>query len=331
MPISRRTLTHWLAALSAGGIAARVRAQGQPPDWPTRPLRIIVPATAGSSLDGLARLVADPLQVALKQPVVVDNRPGANQTIGISAMTSSPADGLTILFTSTELVRVPLLYPSIKYDPFKEFMPLWQIASTSTFLASPTSVPATHWQEFVELARNANPPLTYGSPGQGSGGHFYGQLLAKAAGIRLDHVPYRGEVPLIPDLLSGRISAGWISGNLLTQFSREGKLRALGGGSITKRSATLPNVPTFPELGYPELGIAGFIGFFVRAGTPPAMVQRLSAELNRIGLRPDLREKIETFGFEATGPSTPADFLAVMKTSHEGWVQAIKAVDIKLD
>lgn len=331
MPVSRRTLTHWMAALSAGGLAARAEAQAPATDWPTRPLRIIVPSTPGSSPDGLARLVAEPLQVALKQPVVIENRPGANQTIGIGAMTSSPADGLTILFTSTELVRVPLLYPAIKYDPFKEFTPLWQIASTSTFLASPTSLPATNWQEFVELARKANPPLTYGSPGQGSGAHFYGQLLAKAAGIRLDHVPYRGEVPLIPDLLAGRVSAGWISGNLLTQFTREGKLRALGGGSITKRSATLPNVPTFPELGYPALGIAGFLGFFVRAGTPPAAVQRLSAELNRIALRPELRAQIETFGFEPTGPSTPADFLAVMKTSHEGWVQAIKTVDIKLE
>lgn len=326
---NRRTVLGGLAASSlAGWLPATALAQA---DWPSRPLRIVVPSTAGSSLDGLARLYAEHLRVALKQTVVVENRPGANQTIGIAAVKSTPPDGYTLLLTSTELVRAPLLYPSVRYDAFTEFLPLSQIAATATFLAVPAALPVTGLREFIDYARKAAAPLTVGSPGQGSGAHYYSELLAQASGITLNHVAYRGEVPLVPDLIAGRVNAGWISGNLVTQFLAEGKIRVLGVGSVRRRAAAFPAVPTFSEQGVPGLDIPGFIGLFALAGTPAAIADRLDAELGRIVARPEVRSVIETYGFEAGGSSNRTQFEALMRSSHEGWVAAIRKANIKLE
>ena len=327
MTLPRRTL---LSAFALGAALAPQWARAQAA-WPDKPLRIVVPATAGSSLDGLARVYAEHLQRALKQTVVVENKPGANQTIGIGAVKSAPADGYTLLLTSTELVRVPQLYPHIRYDPFAEFTPLWQVAATSTFLAVPTSLGVSTLAEFIALAKKTNPPLTVGSPGQGSGAHFYTELLSQSQGAPLTHVAYRGEVPLLPDLLSGRISAGWISGNLVTQYVQEGKVKVLGVGSMKRRVASMPQVPTFAEQGVPDLDIEGFIGLYVLSQTPQPIVERLETELRRIGAQDDVRRVLSTYGMEPGTTTTRAQFEAVMRGTYDGWARAIRKANIKLE
>lgn len=327
---SRRSIL--VCAAGTVALTGAPRARAQQLAWPARPIRLIVPTAAGSQPDGIARLFAEHLRPALGQTVVVDNRPGANQTIGLGAMTASPPDGYTLLLTSTELVRVPLLYPNIKYDPFKDFMPLTQVASTATLMAVPTSLGAGTLHEFIALAKASPTPLTIGSPGQGSGAHFYGELLARQTGIRLDHVPYRGEVPLVPDLLGGRLAAGWISGHIATQFVNEGKIKVLGVASSKNRIALLPDVPTFREQGIPGLDIGGFIGFFANAGTSAAITGRLVDALNKIAGRLDMRAQLERiYGVIPIQSSSPADFAAAMRASSDGWVQAIKATNIKLE
>lgn len=330
MPLSRRRTLAVLALAPHLGLIGRP-ASAQASEWPDKPLKIIVPATAGSSIDGLARIYADHLKTALGKPVVVDNRPGANQTIGIAAMKAAPADGHTLLLTSTELVRVPLLYPNLRYDAFSEFVPLSQIAATSTYLCAPSSLGANNLAEFIEQAKRAPAPLSVGSPGHGSGAHFYGELLAQAAGVQLNHVAYRGEVPLVPDLLGGRIAAGWLSGNLVNQYVKEGKIKVLGAGSVKHRVPSMPSVPTFTELGIPGLDIEGFIGLFALAGTPAARADRLAQEFNRIRARPEVRAQIETYGFNVGEAASRDQFEAIMRSSHEGWVQAIRKAGIKMD
>ena len=318
------TRRHLLAsALAAAALPAW--AQGG------KPLRLLVGFPPGGGTDAIARLLADKLKDRLGAPVVVENRPGANQTIGIAAMKAAPADGHTLLLTSTELVRVPLLYPNLRYDAFSEFVPLSQIAATSTYLCAPSSLGATNLAEFIEQAKRAPAPLSVGSPGHGSGAHFYSELLAQAAGVPLHHVAYRGEVPLVPDLVTGRIGAGWLSGNLVNQYVKEGKIKVLGAASVKHRVPAMPSVPTFTELGIPGLDIEGFIGLFALAGTPVARADRLAQEFNRIRARPEVRAQIETYGFNVGEAANRDQFEAIMRGSHEGWVQAIRKAGIKLD
>nr|WP_315597320.1 tripartite tricarboxylate transporter substrate binding protein [uncultured Cupriavidus sp.] len=329
MPLSRRRALAAFALAPTIGLSRIAAAQNEA--WPNKPLKIVVPSSAGSSIDAVARIYAEHLRNALKQSVVVENRPGANQTIGIAAIQSAPADGYAVLMTSTELVRVPLLYPKLRYDPFREFMPLTQVAAPATYLCVPGALQVSNLKEFIERARQSQPPLSIGSHGQGSGAHFYSELLAQATGITLNHVAYRGEVPLMPDLLSGRLSSGWLSGNLVNQYVGQGKLKVLGVASMKHRVASMPAVPTFSELGIPGLDVEGFIGMFVRAGTPVAIVERLAAELNRIRARQDVRTQVEGYGFEAGGAADREKFSLVMRASYDGWGRAISQAKIKLD
>ncbi|GAP38132.1 tripartite tricarboxylate transporter substrate binding protein [Piscinibacter sakaiensis] len=322
----RRTLV-----LSAGLPASLWLPTARAQAYPSKPVRIVVPFTPGSVLDVLARLYADRLQPALGQPVIVDNKPGANQLIGVRSVTTSPADGYTVLLSTTELVRAPLTYPNAKFDPMTEFTPIARVGSTSIFFVVPASSPAHTLQEFVELSRKAPGGLNWGSLGQGSGPHFYGELIASQTGAKMNHVPYKGEVPMLPDLFDGRLAAGWVSGLPAAQYTKEGKLRALGAGSVKKRVASLPQVPTLAELGIAGTDVEGFIGYFVAAGTPPAAVKRLSTEMDRIASLPEMRERMLSFGFEPQFGGTPESFRAAMQDVHDGWSRVNKMVKIVID
>lgn len=328
MPIDRRTA---LAALAGATAWSAPLARAQSSGFPNRALRLVVPVSPGSSLDVIAREYAEQLHTAFGQPVVVDNKPGANQSIGIGNVIASPADGYTLLMSTTELVRGPITYPHIKYDPFKEFIPLAHIASTSIFFVVPASSPARTLQEFVELTKRAPRPLSYGTIGHGSGPHFYGEMIVVQTGARMADVPYKGEVPLLPDLLGGRLDAAWISGLPAVQYAKEGRLRILAGASLSQRASSLPDVPTLAELGVQGTDIEGFIGYFVAKGTPPAAVERLSAELNRIAATPRMRQRMADMGFEPRSGGTVASFQATMQGVHDGWSRANKLVKIKIE
>ena len=329
MSIDRRT---FIKGAFAGAVAAAAPAAlAQSDNYPNRPIRLVIPVTAGSVLDTIGRAYGEQLQHALGQPVVVDNKPGGNMSIGIGSVIASPADGYTILLTTTEMVRAPMIFPNIKYDPFKEFTPLAHIASTSIFFVVPASSPARTLAEFVALSRRAPKPLSYGTTGHGSGSHFYGELIATQTGARMIDVPYKGEVPQLPDLLSGRLDAGWISGLPALQHSKEGRLRVLAGGSLKQRAAILPDTPTLSELGVQGTGIEGFIGYFVAKGTPVPIAQRLAREIDHIASQPQMRQRIVDLGFESRSGASIESFLATMQGVHDGWSKAHQMVNIKLN
>jgi len=327
--IYRRGILAAWACVAAWGLGNHVYAQDS--SYPSRAVRIVVPVSAGSVIDVIAREYGEQLQGTLGQAVVVENRPGANQSIGISNVISSPADGYTLLLTTTELVRAPLTFPNINYDPFEAFIPLAHIASTSGFFVVPASSPARTLQEFIDLSKRAPKPLSYGTVGYGSGGHFYGEMIAVQTGAKLLDIPYKGEVPLLPDLLGGRLDAGWLSALAAVRHAQEGQLRILAVSSLRQRASILPDVPTFAELGIQGIDIEGFIGYFVVKGTPPAIIQRLSDELNRIAATPRMRQRMVELGFEPRSGGTMASFQATMQGVHDGWSKANKLVNIKIE
>ncbi|WP_304307413.1 tripartite tricarboxylate transporter substrate binding protein [Pseudacidovorax intermedius] len=329
MNTRRRT---FVASGLAGALAAAAPfAQAQSGDYPNRPIRLVVPTSSGSTIDVIAREYAKELQQTLGQPIVVDNKPGANMSIGVGNVIASPADGYTLLLTTTEMVRAPMIYSNISYDPFKQFVPLAHIASTSIFFVVPANSPATTLTEFVALSRSTPQPLSYGTTGQGSGSHFYGELIAVQTGARMNHIPYKGEVPMLPDLLAGRLDAGFISGAPALQYSRSGRIRILAGASLKQRATALPQVPTLAEQGVRGTDIEGFIGYFVARGTPTPIVQKLARELNRIAALPAMKQRVEEMGFESRSGSTVESFQTTMKGVHDGWAEVNRMVTIKLD
>jgi len=315
-----------LASAALPLLPAAGRAQS---DWPNKVLRIVVPTAPGTSLDNLARVYAEHLKTALKQAVIVENKPGANQTIGIAAVTSAPADGYTLLLSSTELVRVPLLYPSMKYDPFEMFAPVSQFAASGSLFCVHNSMGVRTMQEFLDAARKSATPISYGTPGNGSANHVYMELLAQHTGIKVNHIPYKGEVALAPDLATGRLQTGWLTGVLTRQFQKD--IRPLMAVSVRKRLTAFPDVPTGPELRIPNMDIEGFVGFFMLKGTPAPILDRLSAEIARVTARPEVREQITSYGFEVPSVTTRSHFASVMKTSAEEWAKAIRQSGVKVE
>jgi tripartite-type tricarboxylate transporter receptor subunit TctC len=323
----RRKFVHRLLAAAALPLLPVLsRAQS---DWPSKVLRIVVPSAAGTSPDNLARIYAEHLKTALKQTVIVENKPGANQTIGIAAVTSAAADGYTLLLSSTELVRVPLLYPSMKYDPFEMFAPVSQFAASSSLFCVNNSLGVRTMQEFLEAARKSTAPISYGTPGNGSANHVYMELLARHTGIKVNHIPYKGEVALAPDLATGRLQTGWLTGVLAKQFQKD--IRHLMAVSVRKRLTNFPDVPTGHELNIPSMDIEGFLGFFMLKGTPAPILDRLSAEIGRITARPEVREQIASYGFEAPSVTTRPHFASVMKASADEWAKAIRESGVKVE
>ncbi|MFT3820839.1 MAG: tripartite tricarboxylate transporter substrate binding protein [Rubrivivax sp.] len=295
--------------------------------WPAKPIRVLVPVPAGGQTDAVVRYYAQKAEASLGQPFVIENKPGVNTMLATQEAARAPADGYTLLFNMTAIVSNAVLLPNVKYDPFKDFAPVHRTYELYAILAVPGNAPIRTLPDFVAAAKTAREPMTFGTTGHASSSHYFIELLAKQAGVSLVHVPYKGEAPLLPDLMSNRVQAGVISGAAAKQFD-DGRVRVLAV-SGNQRLNLLPNLPTFKELGYQGIGNESFAGFFAPAGTPPAVVERLNREFNRISQLPETRERLAALALEPTAPNTPAEFLAVMRKAHEEWVANSKAVDIK--
>lgn len=317
-----------LAALAAPFLAP---AMAQVATWPSKPIRLITPSAAGSPLDILARIYADSLRTQFNQPVLVDNKPGANQTIGIQALLSSAADGHSFLIASTEVVRVPLLYSSTKYDALNDLVPLAHTARVAVHMCVPSSLGPSTVAEFVDLAKKSPAPLSFGAPGQWSATHFYAMQFEQQAGIKLTHVPYKAEPLMLTDLFTGQLAAGFFASPQILQFEKEGKLRILASAGITRRSAAYQNLPTFHELGYRGLDIPGFVGIFGASGIPPAVAERASAEFAKVTMRPDVQSRIDSFGWEPPSGDSQAEFAKVVRVAHEGWSKTIRQANVKVE
>jgi tripartite-type tricarboxylate transporter receptor subunit TctC len=306
MPHSTFAWRRSLLVAAACALLPSAHAQTQATPWPTKPIKVVVNFPPGGAADQIARAVSQPLQEFLKQPVVVENRAGANGNVGGEAVARAPADGYTLLMSSGGMVSVnPHLYARMSFDPTKDLMPVAGAARVLVFLVTRPSLPPTNVREFITYLK-ANPgKLSYGSPGNGSSPHLAGEMFKSQAGVFALHVPYRGAAPALQDLLAGQIDYAFDPGIGLQQV-RAGKLRLLAVGS-PHRSPQFPDVPTLDEAGLRGFDADTVFGFYAPAGTPPEVVAQLNAQVNRALALPAVKERIAALGGEAV-PGSPAEF-----------------------
>ena len=298
--------------------------------YPSKAIRFVVPYPAGGPLDTVARLLAAKVSESVKQPVIVDNKPGAGGNIGAEIVAKSPPDGYTIVMGALATHAInPTLYKSIPYDPIRDFTPITQVAATPNILVVHPSVPAANVREFIAYAK-ANPgKLSFGSGSIGSGGHLAGELFKTMAGVDMVHVPYKGAAPAMQDLIGGQIHLMFDNlASALTQV-RAGKVRALAV-TTAKRTALASEFPTIAESGLPGFDIETWFGVLAPAGIPREALDRLHAEFAKALAAPDVREKMVHLGAEPIG-NKPEEFAAYIKAEAEKYAKVIRASGAKVD
>jgi tripartite-type tricarboxylate transporter receptor subunit TctC len=313
-----------LAALAA---TIDVHAQGDASGYPSKPIRIIVPLAPGGAIDLIARGMSTALASRFGQPIVVENRPGAGESIGAELTARATPDGYTVLMTSAAVVVNPLLLPA-RYDPVKDFAAVTQVTRQPYVLIVHPSVAATNVRELIAWAK-ANPQkLNYASAGSGGLMHLTGELFKSQTGISMAHVPYKGMAQAYPDILAGQVQVGFPAIITALPHLKSGKIRALG---VTSRArvASLPDVPTIGESGVPGFEVEQWYGVFVPARTPNAIVARLHKEMSSVIQDPDNVARMTATGSEAVG-GTPAALAALVKTETQQWGRIIRQAGIKV-
>jgi tripartite-type tricarboxylate transporter receptor subunit TctC len=320
------------AAVLASVAVMTLCASSQPASadsYPSRRITFVVPYAAGGATDVSARLLANKLSEAWKQNVVVENKSGGGGVVGNDYVAKAPPDGYTVLVAITQIIQAPSLVAKLPYDVFKDLAPVTQIGLSTIVLTVPDAQPIKSVKELVDLAK-ANPgKLPYGSFGNATTSHLYGELLKKNADIDMTHVPYRGSSPLLNDMLGNTVNAAFVDLTTASAQINAGKIRALAVGG-EKRRTQLPNVPTLGELGYPGFEIEGWIGVFVPAGTPKDIVTKLSAELARIIASPEGVAGLEALSLIPVGGSAET-FEKVLRRDYERWADVVKATGVKGD
>jgi tripartite-type tricarboxylate transporter receptor subunit TctC len=312
------------AACVASATAAHAQA---PAAYPSQPIRIVVPYPAGGATDTLARTVANKLQEAWGQTVIVDNKAGASGTIGNDFVAKSPPDGYTVLMAITAIVQLPAMKPKMPYDVLKDLQPLVQVASTNSLFAVPPASPAGSLKEFVALAKAQPGKFNYGSYGVGTSSHIQGSLLNLQAGLDLTHVPYKGAAPLLQDLKGGQLSSAFIDMATARPHLEGLKVFAVTG---SQRNKALPDVPTFAELGYQSFEPLGWFGLFMPAGVPPAVAKKFATEAQRILHLPDVVARIESLGMTPGNLSTE-EFGRVVRSDAQVYAKIIKDANIQAE
>jgi len=331
MDHARRRFNRMATGLAALAAVPRVVAQGDAgADYPNRPIHLIVPFAPGGGTDIVARIVAQKLGEAFKQPVVVENRAGGNGTIGANAVAHATPDGYMLsMITASHSVNVTLQGSKHPYDLLKDFAPISQLTTQPYLLVVNPAVPAKSVKELIALAKSQPGKLTYGSSGVGGTSHLSGALFCALANIEMTHVPYRGGEPAMADVVSGQIDMLFSTRLQSRGFLQSGQLRALAV-TTRNRSPASPELPTMQEAGVPGYEVAGWYGMLAPAGTPPAIVNKLNREVVRIVRLPDVTEKMATDGSEPVG-SSPAEFAAHIKSEVEKWRDLIRKTGIKTE
>lgn len=324
-----RTGIRWiLSALLAGLLLNGTAIQAA--DYPTRPIRIVVPFPAGSASDLRTRKLAEQLGPRLGQPIIVENRPGAAGTIGAGVVARSSPDGYTLLYATNSILSVaPHVQPRSDFDPLSAFAAIIHLVDTPLVVVVPSSLPVRSLQDFAALAKRQPGGLTYGTSGVGSIQHIGIEQYAEMTGIRLLHVPYKGESEVLTGLLGGQVSMGYCTLMVCQAYIKNGKLRALGV-TAARRLATLPEVPTVAEsgaLGY-ELQAAG--GLFAPAGTPKNILDRLYQQSESVIRSAAMTAWTEANGSEVVAGS-PQEFMAVIKRDYERYGKLVKKLAIRAD
>ncbi len=312
-----------LAAALAAFLAGPAVAQG---NYPAQPIKFIVPYPAGGATDTLARAIAQKLNEAWGQPVLVENRVGASGTIGNAFAAKAPPDGHTVLVGITALIQQQSLMDKLPYDPLKDFAAVTQIARSPSMFAVPNDSPAKSLKEFIALAK-ANPgKYSFGTYGAGTSAHIQGALFNQQAGLDLLHIPYNGAAPLVTALVGNQLPSAFIdSASARPQLKSIRPLAVTG----TQRMPGLPDVPTFQELGYHSFDPYGWFGLFLPAATPSPIVHKLSDEVNRILKLPDVTARIEALGLQVGG-GKPEEFQKILRTDAAIYAKIIKEGNIRL-
>jgi tripartite-type tricarboxylate transporter receptor subunit TctC len=308
-------------------LAASFGAQAQ--SYPDRPIKIIVPYAAGGAVDIVARSVGQPLGEALKQPVIVDNRPGASANIGMDLAARAAPDGYTLLMASNGIATNMALFTNLAFDGRRDFVAVARIGYAPLVIVVPASSPAKSLKDLLAMAKAEPGKLTYASAGNGSSGHLAGELLKSMAKIDVLHVPYKGGAPAITDLLGERISFMPINPVEVIAHIRSGRLRAVAVAS-DKRFPLLPDLPTVAEAGLPGYEASVWWGLVAPAKTPAAIVRQLNAETNKALANPAIARRLSELGVVITA-GTPEEFGAFIKSQTELWSDVIKSAGIKPD
>jgi len=297
--------------------------------WPAKPIRWIVPFAPGGSLDTSARIFAVPMGTAFKQQIVIENRAGASGNIGADAAAKATPDGYTMLFSTVSLTINETLYRKLPFDLKKDLIPVVQVAVLPNVMVVPPSLPATTIQEFVALAQQKPGTMNFGSGGTGTSVHVMGELFKLKAGIDITHVPYKGSGPAVSDLVGGRVQIMFDAAPSLIAHVRSGKLRVLAAAS-TERNRLLPDVPTFAELGYPQVNVSLWYGLLAPAGTPRAVVEKLNRAVGQVLDTKEVTERLQAQGAEPMR-GTPEAFATFMQKEMAKWAPVVKAANVKAE
>lgn len=319
LPVSRIAMALLAAVFAAAAF----------PQYPVRPIRLLVPNPPGGASDTIARVIAPRLGESLGQPIVVENRPGSNGNLSSELAARAAPDGYTLLLgQDSQIVISPHLYQGLSVDTLRDLAPVASLINTQMVLSVNPALPVKDLREFLDYARRANPPLAYASIGNGSQHHLTMEMLKARAQIDLVHVPYKGGGPATVALLAGDVAA-MFGGNSVTGHVRSGKLRGLAVAG-PRRSAAFPDLPTLGEI-YPGLEVTAWLGLFAPAATPAAIVGKLHAETNRVLAEPVTRERVRAVGGLEPFISTREEFAALIRTEYAKYGGVVKAVGAKID
>jgi tripartite-type tricarboxylate transporter receptor subunit TctC len=312
------------AAALLVGLAAFPLARAQAP-WPSQPIKLIVPFPAGSLIDVLGRSIAESLTATLRQPVVIDNKPGASTLLGAKIVAAAPPDGYTLMVpTVTTMAMAPQLIARPGIDPLKELTPIARLGATNFFLTVHPSFPARTMKEWIDVVKKSPGKYSYASSGSGSPHHVFMELLKKQLGLDILHVPYKGSSSGMTDILSGKVEMAFLDGTLAIPNIKAGKLFTMGTTLGTKRTVLMPGVPTIAET-VPGYDWSGWVGFAGPANMPPAIVNTIADEIRKLQATPHYAQLLNKAAMEPTDPIPPAQMPEFVRNETARWAPAIKA------
>ena len=319
-----------IAACWIGLALAMFAALAQGQAWPSKPIKWVVPFAPGGTTDILARTVGEKLAIALGQPVIIENKPGAGGGVGAEFTAKAAPDGYTIMggTISTHAINASL-YNKLPYDPVKDFVAITLLARVPNMLVVNPSLPANNVKELIVLLK-ANPnKYSFASSGNGTSQHLSGELFKISAGVDMQHIPYKGSPPALQDVMGGQVAMTFDNITPAWPLAKAGKLRALAV-TTAARSAVAPDVPTLAESGLPGFEVGSWQGVFAPAGTPPEIIKRLNTEIVKILKLPDVKEKLVGLGAEPVG-NTTEEFTAIVKAEVVKWADVVKKSGAKVD
>ena len=334
MTLVKRSRVRLLGAAAAMALGATITMTpalaADATNWPTQPVKLIVPFAPGGTSDVLAREIAARLQVALKQTVVVDNKAGAGGVLGADSVAKAAPDGYTVLLGTIATHAInPALMPKMPYKADRDFAPVILLGKISNVLLIGPGAQARTVKDIVAAAKAKPGDITFASAGQGTSQHLSGEVFRLMTGADLTHVPYKGSAPAIQDVMGGQVPMSFETVTVALPQIKAGKVKAVAVTSA-KRSAQLPDVPTLAESGVPGFDVSSWQALYLPAGTPPAIVAKLNAEVQRIVAQPEVTARMESLGLEYT-PNTPAQFTEFQKAEQARWAKVIKDGNVKPD